>query len=132
MRLDSGQPGIGQGIKTALPLVIAEELEVDWKDVRIVQGVLDPACGGQGAGGSTSTPDSSQEDFLRQGATALARLAPAAALAWKVQPGGGVAGAGTVRHTASGRQLGYGELATRTAALELTGCARSDSSRRSG
>jgi isoquinoline 1-oxidoreductase beta subunit len=131
VRLDSGQPGIGQGIKTALPLVIAEELEVDWKDVRILQGDLDPACGGQGAGGSTSTPDN-QDDFLRQGATALARLVQAAALAWKVQPGDGVAGAGTVRHTASGRQLGYGDLATRTAALELTGCARSDSSRRSG
>src|SRR5947208_842085 len=69
--LVSKQPEIGQGIKTSLPMIIAEELEVNWKDVVIVQGDLDPAYGGQSAGGSTSTPNNYKE-FHLLGATARA------------------------------------------------------------
>ena len=76
--LISKQPEIGQGIKTSLPMVIAEELSVNWRDVKIVQGDLDPIYGSQGAGGSTSTPTNYQ-DFLRLGATARTLLVQAAA-----------------------------------------------------
>ncbi len=116
--LVSKQPEIGQGIKTSLPMVIAEELEVDWKDVRIVQGDLDPAYGAQSAGGSTSTPNN-YNHFLRLGATARTLLVQAAALAWSVPPAECAAASSAVHHAASGRSLGYGALAARAATLAV-------------
>ena len=116
--LISKQPEIGQGIKTSLPMVIAEELEVNWKDVRIVQGDLDPAYGGQSAGGSTSTPNN-YNNFLRLGATARTMLVQAAAQTWKVAVGECLAAHSAVHHQASGRSLSYAELAASAATLPL-------------
>ncbi|MEO7412969.1 MAG: molybdopterin cofactor-binding domain-containing protein, partial [Opitutaceae bacterium] len=74
---------MGQGAKTALPMIIAEELDVAWEQVTIVQGDLNPAYGRQSAVGSGSTPGNFMP--LRQaGATARVLLVEAAALAWKV------------------------------------------------
>jgi isoquinoline 1-oxidoreductase beta subunit len=116
--LVSKQPEIGQGIKTSLPMVIAEELEIDWKDVRIVQGDLDPAYGSQGAGGSTSTPTNYTE-FHRLGATARTILVHAAAKTWNVAPAECSAAHGAVVHGPSGRKLGYGALVATASALPL-------------
>jgi len=117
--LVSKQPEIGQGIKTALPMVIAEELEVPWKDVRVVQGDLNAAAyGSQSAGGSRSTPTNYVE-FHRLGATARTLLVQAAAATWRVPLGECVARAGAVHHTATQRQLGYGALVARAAALPM-------------
>lgn len=116
--LISKQPEIGQGIKTSLPMVIAEELEVNWKDVRIVQGDLDPIYGVQSAGGSTSTPNN-YNNFLRLGATARTMLVQAAAQSWKVAAGECLAADSAVHHQASGRSLSYAELAARAATLPL-------------
>ena len=117
--LISKQPEIGQGIKTSLPMVIAEELDVPWDSVRVTQGDLDPeAYGSQGAGGSSSTPNN-YENFRRLGATARAMLVQAAAHRWQVPAQECSTAAGAVLHTASKRRLAYGALVEAAAKLPL-------------
>ncbi len=116
--LVSKQAEIGQGIKTSLPMVIAEELEVDWKDVQIVQGDLNPAYGRQVTGGSTSIFDNFNE-FQRLGATARTLLVQAAALTWQVPVSECAAADSAVLHRSSRRSLGYGQLAARAATLPV-------------
>jgi isoquinoline 1-oxidoreductase beta subunit len=116
--LVSKQPEIGQGIKTSLPMIIAEELEVNWKDVVIVQGDLDPAYGGQGAGGSRSTP-TNYNDFHKLGATARTMLVSAAAETWGVPAAECDAAGSAVHHAATKRTLTYGQLVAKAATLPL-------------
>jgi isoquinoline 1-oxidoreductase subunit beta len=121
--LVSKQPEIGQGIKTSLPMVLAEELEIDWKDVRIVQGDLNPIYGSQGAGGSTSTP-TNYDQFHRLGATARTMLVQAAAKIWGVPESECSAVGGAVVHAASKRRLGYGQLVAGAARLPVPDAAQ--------
>jgi isoquinoline 1-oxidoreductase subunit beta len=121
--LVSKQPEMGQGIKTSLPMVIAEELEVPWRDVHIVQGDLNPMYGSQGAGGSTSTPTNYVE-FHKLGATARTILVQAAAQTWNVPVAECRAENGGVVHAASKRRLGYGHLVGLAATLPVPDAAQ--------
>jgi isoquinoline 1-oxidoreductase beta subunit len=110
-------PEIGQGVKTMLPMLIAEELDVEWKDVRVEQAVNDPdRFGRQFAGGSTATP-LHYEPLRRVGAGARALLIAAAAKRWGVSPDACTTKAGVVLHAASGRQASYGALASEAATM---------------
>ncbi|WP_374471779.1 molybdopterin cofactor-binding domain-containing protein [Phenylobacterium sp.] len=115
--ITSKNPEVGQGIKTMLPMLIAEELDIPWEKVRIEQADSDPAVyGRQFAGGSMATP-LHWEEQRRVGAVARAMLIQAAAQAWNCPPGECSTQAGVVLHKASNRKATYGSLAGRCAGI---------------
>ncbi len=109
-------PEIGTGVKTSLPMLIAEELDVDWRMVRVVQADFASKYGDQFTGGSTAIWDNFLP--LRQaGAAARYMLVAAAATRWQVDASDCTTASGVVIHAASQRRLAYGDIAGDAARL---------------
>jgi isoquinoline 1-oxidoreductase subunit beta len=100
---------MGQGVGTALAQIVAEELEADWKDIRIDYPVADPKFGLMLTGGSWSV-NWTFDTLSRAGAAARIMLVDAAAKRWDVRPEDCVAERGTVRHLLTGRAMSYGDI----------------------
>jgi isoquinoline 1-oxidoreductase beta subunit len=111
-------PEIGQGVKTSLPMIIAEELGVAWQDVTVQQAPLDSRMRPQFAGGSTAVK-TNWATMRKAGAVAREMLLQAAADRWKTGKENCYAGAGAVHHRGDGRKLSYAELAEAAAQLEV-------------
>ena len=115
----SKNPDIGEGIKTSMPMIVAEELEADWSKVKVQQADLNEKIyGGQGTGGSNSI--TGDWDNLRiAGAIAREILITAAAQMWGVQKETCFALNSEVVHRPSGRRMSYGSLARAASQLPV-------------
>lgn len=109
-----GRSDMGQGVRTSLAMIIAEELDADWAKVKVVQAEADRRYGSQGTGGSGSVRGLFRP-MRRVGATARYMLVAAAAKKWGVSPESCKTEKGSV--FAEGRKATYGELSVLAAAL---------------
>ena len=112
----SKNPEGGQGVKTAFPMVVAECLEVDWKDVQVEQAPLDDRYGRQAAAGSRGTADG-WDDLRIAGAGALHLLRNAAAIKWGVPVEECYGKSGMITHALSERSIPYAALLKTAAGL---------------
>ncbi len=113
-----GKSEMGQGIMTALPMILAEELCVDWKQVKVDQAPTNPKIYDHGTGGSGSVAGS-WLPLRRAGAAAREMLVSAAAQRWEVSPDTCKAASGQVVHGNPKRYLAYGELVEAAAKLPI-------------
>jgi isoquinoline 1-oxidoreductase subunit beta len=114
---------MGQGSMTSAPMLVAEELEVDWKNVTVEyalasQNVKSKRAWGDMASVGSRTIRNSQEYLRKGGATAREMLIAAAAAKWKVPPNECTAASGVITHSLSKRKTSYGKVANDAAKME--------------
>lgn len=109
---------MGQGVRTALPMILAEELEADWKQITIEQAGASTLFGDQTTGGSASIR-TTWDPMRKAGAAAREMLISAAALTWSVPRSTCAAENSHIKHAATNRILTYGELAGKAATLPI-------------
>ncbi len=123
VRIIINKSEMGQGVSTALPMIAADELEADWKQVRFIESpagpkYIDPESGLQLTGGSTSVRHM-YKPLRIAGAAVREMLIGAAARAWSVPVSECVAVQGSVRHAKSGQSMTYGQLFEKAAGLPV-------------
>jgi len=109
---------MGQGVWTSLPMILAEELEADWKQITIEQAGACTLFGDQGTGGSASVR-TTWDPMRKAGAQAREMLISAAAQEWSVAPASCKAASSFVMHSTSSHKLSYGALATKAGKLPV-------------
>jgi isoquinoline 1-oxidoreductase beta subunit len=109
---------MGQGVLTSMPMIVAEELEADWRKVRVEQAISHPTKYGSMSTGGSFSVRGSWQNLRNAGAAARELLITAAAKTWGVETSACRAENGTVVHT-SGRKLTYGELASKAATMNV-------------
>ncbi len=109
--IQSPNPEFGQGVKTAMPMIVAEELDVDWKDVLVEQAPFNSELFGWQFTGGSQGIRRRWEGLRMAGATARQMLREAAAQAWQVPVSEISAAKGILKHAGSGKTAGYGEVA---------------------
>ena len=115
----SPNPEIGQNVKTSMPMLVAEELDIDWKNVLVEQAPLNTEHFKRQLAGGSQSIRQGWEGLRMAGATARRMLCEAAAQAWEVPVHEITTEAGVLHHAASGSQAGYGDMAAAAAALPV-------------
>lgn len=115
----SPNPEIGQNVKTSMPMIVAEELDVDWKQVKVVQAPLNTDIFTRQVAGGSQSIRQGWDSLRMAGATARFMLVAAAAQTWKVFAEEIQVSEGVISHPASGRKAGFGEMAEAAAKMEV-------------
>ncbi|MDX2284709.1 MAG: molybdopterin cofactor-binding domain-containing protein [Bacteroidia bacterium] len=115
----SPNPEIGQNVKTSMPMIVAEELDVDWKNVIVEQAPLNTAIFTRQLAGGSQSIRQGWKGLRTAGAAARQMLKEAAAQAWQVPAAEITTAAGVLYHTASGKSAPYGTMASAAALLPV-------------
>ncbi len=114
----SPNPEIGQNVKTSMPMIVAEELDVDWKYVLVEQAPLNTVDFDRQVAGGSNSIRSSWDALRMAGATARRMLMEAAAKEWNVPIAELTTEKGVIKHS-SGKTIGYGEVSSKAASIEV-------------
>lgn len=115
----SPNPEGGQNVKTSMPMIVAEELDVDWKDVIVEQANLDTKFYSRQFIGGSQAIRQSWKTLRTAGASARQMLCTAAAQSWQVPVGEITTEKGVIHHKGSGKSASYGAMASAAAGIEL-------------
>lgn len=115
----SPNPEIGQNVKTSMPMIVAEELDIDWDNVIVEQAPLNTAIFSRQIAGGSQAIRQGWDGLRMAGATARHMLKQAAAQQWEVPVSEITTEKGVISHSASNRSLGYGEVASLAATLPV-------------